>query len=331
MNANYGSAPRAAVIGLGVMGKRMLANMAKYGIFEPVRAWDPLPAACSAAKQLHGPLEIAEDPMAMAAAEDIDIVYIATPPDLHREYALAAAKAGKLIYCEKPLGTDVAESRLLVRETEAMGARAIVNFTLASAPAADAIATALADGAIGDVRSVDIHLHFSRWPRDWQQPAAWLSERAEGGFVRETFSHYAYLTRRLFGEIDLVHAAVRYPEDGISAETHAMAMMDCSGIPVTFDGGTGGIANSGADRVEFTVWGSNKVFRLYDWNRLRSSDGTGWSEHLEDIPDTREAGYRATLENARRFFDGEAHTMPSFADALAVQELVEAVLASGRD
>ena len=313
------------------MGKRMLVNMAKTGAFDPVRAWDPLPAACAAAQELHAALEIADDPLAIIADDDVDIVYIATPPDLHREYALAAAKAGKPIYCEKPLGTDVAESRLLVQEIEAMDARAIVNFSLASAPAADAIAAALSDGAIGDVRSVDIHLHFSRWPRDWQQPAAWLSERAEGGFVRETFSHYAYLTRRLFGDIELVRAAVRYPDDGVSAETLAMAMMDCAGIPVTFDGGTGGIGNSGADRVEFTVWGSERVYRLYDWNRLRSSDGSGWIEHLEDIPDTREAGYRATLENARRFHDGEAHTMPSFADALAVQELVETLLASGRD
>lgn len=321
--------PRVAIVGLGVMGRRMLANMAGHQGFDPAVAWDPAAEACAAARDIHPALEIAADPMAMVAAADTDIVYIATPPDLHRDYALAAARAGKPIYCEKPLGTDVDASRRLVDQIEAIGAPAIVNFSLASAPAANAIADALADGTIGKVEAVDIHLHFSRWPRDWQQPARWLSERAEGGFVRETFSHYAYLTRRLFGDVELVSAATRYPADGVSAETQAMASMDCGGIPVSFDGGTGGLANSGADRVEFTVWGSKRVYRLYDWNRLRSSDGNGWTELLDDIPDTRAAGYRATLDNALRFYRGNGHGMPSFRDALCVQELVEAVLAAG--
>jgi 1,5-anhydro-D-fructose reductase (1,5-anhydro-D-mannitol-forming) len=320
--------PTVAFIGLGVMGQRMLANMTQAGGFNPAFAWDPSAAACDAAKSLHPDIEIAADPMAMITSDAVDLVYIATPPDFHAEYAIAAAEAGKPIYCEKPLGTDVADSQDLVAKIEAMQARAIVNFSLASAPAANAIAEAIGDGAIGDVQSVDIHLHFSQWPRDWQAPAAWLSEREQGGFVRETFSHYAYLTRRLLGDIELLSATASYPDDDTSAETHAMAMMDCNGIPVTFNGGTGGLSGSGADRIEFTVWGSKQVYRLYDWNRLRSNDGTGWREHLQDIPDTRKAGYRSQLENVARFCRKEPHTMPSFRDALAVQELVEDILAN---
>ena len=320
------SAPRVAIVGLGVMGQRMLANMLKTGGFDPARAWDPSPAACDAARALHPGIEIVADPMAMIADGGTDLVYIATPPDNHAEYALAAADAEKPIYCEKPLGTDVEASRHLVEAIERAGARTIVNFSLASAPAANAIADALANGDIGEVESVDIHLHFCRWPRDWQAPAAWLSRREQGGFVRETFSHYAYLTRRLFGDIELLSATASYPDDGISAETHAMAMMDCSGIPVSFNGGTGGLGNSGADRVEYTVWGSKQVYRLYDWNRLRTNDGTGWRERLEEIPDTREAGYRLQLENAARFCRGEPHGLATFKDALAVQELVEDIL-----
>jgi 1,5-anhydro-D-fructose reductase (1,5-anhydro-D-mannitol-forming) len=319
--------PAVAFIGLGVMGQRMLTNMINVGGFNPAFAWDPSTAACDAAKKLHPGMEIAADPLAMIAGDAVDLVYIATPPDFHAEYAIAAAEAGKPIYCEKPLGTDVADSRDLVDRIEAMQARNIVNFSLASAPAANAIAEALGDGTIGDVQGVDIHLHFNQWPRDWQAPAAWLSEREQGGFVRETFSHYAYLTRRLLGDIELLSATASYPDDDLSAETHAMAMMDCNGIPVTFNGGTGGLASSVADRIEFTVWGSKKVFRLYDWNQLRSHDGTGWIEHLTDIPDTRQEGYRLQLLNVARFCRGEAHTMPSFRDALAVQELVEDILA----
>ena len=183
------TATRVALVGLGVMGQRMLANMTKYGGFDPAWGWDPSADACDAARAIHPGIEIATDPMAMIAAETTDLVYIATPPDNHAEYAVAAAAAGKPIYCEKPLGTDVEDSRQLVETMEAAGARTIVNFSLASAPAANAIADALKSGEIGSVESVDIHLHFCRWPRDWQAPAAWLSEREQGGFVRETFSH----------------------------------------------------------------------------------------------------------------------------------------------
>lgn len=108
------SAPRVAIVGLGVMGQRMLANMLKTGGFDPARAWDPSPAACDAARALHPGIEIVADPMAMIAADATDLVYIATPPDNHAEYALAAADAEKPIYCEKPLGTDVEASRHLV-------------------------------------------------------------------------------------------------------------------------------------------------------------------------------------------------------------------------
>ncbi|MBT6095916.1 MAG: Gfo/Idh/MocA family oxidoreductase [Rhodospirillaceae bacterium] len=323
---NSGATPRVAFVGLGVMGQRMLANMVALGGFDPVVAWDPAFAACDAARKIHPGIDIAADPMAMIAADATDLVYIATPPDFHAEYAIAAAEAGKPVYCEKPLGTDVEDSLNLVDKVEALSAKTIVNFSLASAPAANAIADALRDGSLGDVQSVDIHLHFSQWPRDWQAPAAWLSEREQGGFVRETFSHYAYLTRRLFGEIELLSAITSYPDDDVSAETHAMAMMDCSGIPVTFNGGTGGLQSSAADRIEYTVWGSNQVLRLYDWNRLRSNDGSGWTEQLQEITDARQEGYRLQLENAGRFYRGEPHTMPSFRDALAVQELVEDIL-----
>lgn len=316
-----------AFVGLGVMGQRMLTNMVAFGGFTPTVGWDPSGEACTKAREICVELTIADDPMAMIDDQSIDLVYIATPPDFHKPYALAAAEAGKQIYCEKPLGTDVGESRELVEAVERQGAPNIVNFSLASAPAATAIVDALADGSLGDVKSVDIHLHFCKWPRDWQVPAAWLSERAEGGFVRETFSHYAYLTRRLLGEIELLSAVASYPDDDVSAETHAMAMMDCSGIPVTFNGGTGGLTNSGADRIEFTVWGSKYAYRLYDWNRLRTNDGSGWVEQLTDIDDTRQEGYRLQLENAARFCQGEDHTLPSFRDALAVQELVEDILA----
>ena len=322
------SEPRIGLIGLGVMATRMLTNIGNHGGFARHAAWDPDPDARARAREAFPDLAVRDDAGAVIGDADTDIVYIATPPAHHREYALAAADAGKKVFSEKPLGVDVAESRQLVERFDADGIANAVNFTFSGAPAVEVIEAALADGTIGEVAAVDIRLHFCRWPRDWQVPAAWLSERAQGGFVRETFSHYAYLMERLFGRARLVSAHCRYPDGGVAAETHALAMMDCGGLPVTFAGGTGGLGNSGADRVDFTIWGRRATYRLYDWNRLRVSTGDGWEERLTDIADPRQEGYRRQLLNLGRFAAGEPQRMATFADARSVQELVEAILAA---
>jgi len=320
--------PRIAIIGLGVMAGRMITNIHNHGGPTVAAGWDPNPEARDRAAALAPEMRIGDNAAEIIADADVDAVYIASPPAFHREYAEAAARAGKPVLCEKPLGVDVAESRALVDLVTAEGIGNAVNFSLTSAPAAAGIEAALADGTIGNVAAVDVRMHYCKWPRDWQEPAAWLCEREQGGFVRETFSHYAYLSDRLFGPARLVSAATRYPDDGRSAETQALALMDCGGIPVSFAGGTGGIDASDRDRIEYTVWGSKAIYRLYDWNRLRSSDGGPWTEHLSDIPDTRQEGYRRQLQNIHAFMSGEPHTMPDFAQALRVQELVEQILAA---
>jgi len=317
---------RVGVIGLGVMATRMITNARHHGGFTAAAAWDPDPAACERAAELFPDLRITDNAAEAIKGNDIDGVYIASPPIYHREYAEAAMAAGKPVLSEKPLGIDVAESRILTEQAAASATGDAVNFTFATAPAVTALEAAISNGTIGDVAAVDIRLHFCKWPRDWQVPAAWLSDREQGGFVRETFSHYAYLTEKLFGPADLIHAVARYPDDGRSAETHALAMMECGDIPVTFAGGTGGLDASGADRIDFTVWGSKAAYRLYDWNRLSSSTGDGWCDQLTEIDDTREEGYRRQVETIGSFFSGNAHVLPGFADALRVQELVEAIL-----
>ena len=318
--------PTVAIIGLGVMGQRMLTNMYKFGGFEYAGGWDPSLNACSNARSLFSDFPIIDNADSLILDPKVDLVYIACPPANHKQYALAAISAGKAIYCEKPLGIDIDESRSLVEAVEEQGTKHCVNFSLATAVAVEFIEKGLKNDAIGDIKSISIHLHFNKWPRDWQLPAAWLSERAEGGFVRETFSHYAYLSQRLFGPIKIKKAYTCYPNDNISAEISSMAVLECGDIPISFVGGVGGINSSKADKIEFTIWGSNSVYQLYDWNRIRTHSGSGWTEQLTDFGDLREAGYERALLNVGKLMHGEPHVMPSFRDAFTVQEVVEEIL-----
>jgi 1,5-anhydro-D-fructose reductase (1,5-anhydro-D-mannitol-forming) len=320
--------PVVAIIGLGVMGRRMLANMHKIGGFEFAGGWDPSPDACTDALAIVPGFNISDNPECLISNPSVDLIYVACPPANHKQYALAAIAAGKAIYCEKPLGIDIDESRSLVEAVEEAGTKHCVNFSLATAVAVEFIERGLKDGSIGDVQSVSIHLHFNKWPRDWQVPAAWLSERFEGGFVRETFSHYAYLTQRLFGPVKIKQAYSRYPNDNKSAEINAVAVLECGHIPISFVGGVGGINSSKADKIEFTIWGSNSIYQLYDWNRIRTHSGGDWMEQLTDLGDLRVVGYERALLNVGKLMRGEPHVMPSFRDALSVQEIVEEILRS---
>ncbi|NQW48727.1 MAG: Gfo/Idh/MocA family oxidoreductase, partial [Planctomycetes bacterium] len=79
--------------------------------------------------------EIATDWRAVIARDDIDIVDIATPTALHCEMAVAAARAGKHIFCEKPLALNVAQAREMADAVRIAGVTAYLNHNYRRVPA----------------------------------------------------------------------------------------------------------------------------------------------------------------------------------------------------
>jgi len=106
--------PAVAFIRLGAMGHRMLANMTAHGGFDITLAWDSNADACLALEQQYPGLKIGSTAQEVITDPAIDVVYIASPPQSHREYTTTAAVAGKTVFCEKPLGINISESRSLV-------------------------------------------------------------------------------------------------------------------------------------------------------------------------------------------------------------------------
>lgn len=318
-----GGIHRVGVIGLGVIGQRMLTNMPKQGRLAVAGAWDLRAEARAAAAEAFPDVPIAESAEALIGDAGTDCVYIGVPPGAHGVYARAAVAAGKAVFCEKPLGVDLAESRALVALVEAAGRPQAVNLSLAAARGTAAMREALATGALGAVAGADIRLRFAHWPRLWQGQARWLAGRAEGGFTREVATHFLYLAEALFGPGRLVGADARYPApDG--AESHVLARLDFGGVPVTLAGSSGG---AGADLIEFTLWGQARSFRLTDFYRLWASDGAGWEPVFPEIAEPPLDAYMRQLDALVRLLDGDAGALPDFRAALRVQELVEAILA----
>ncbi len=315
--------PSVGFIGLGVMGHRMLANMTAHGGFNIARAWDPDREVCELVKQRYPAIGISESAEDLVWDREVDVVYIASPPASHHAYALLAAAAGKAIYCEKPLGVNISSSREMVDAVESAGVLNVVNFPFADSQPINLIQSKLADGVVGDVRGIDLRLHFSSWPRDWQDTARWLTLREQGGFIREVVSHYVYLLERLFGPSTVVDANVSFPDDPSLCETHFLASLECGGRHVALAGGAGGV---GPDIIEFTIWGAKTSFCLWDWNKLKSTTGSNWQDELRELTDPRQDGYHRMLDNFRNALEGRVHTMPSFRTALSVQTVIESIL-----
>jgi len=318
-----------AVIGLGVVGRRMLEQAADSPHLAVVAAWDASPQARKAAAA-----DFAGLPLAASAAEaierlDVDIVYVAVPPLAHAGLVRAAVAAGKAVFCEKPLGVDVAESAALVEEVTRSRLPQAVNFVFASSAAVDALRDAVTAPDFG-LRAVEIRTRFHQWPRDWQAGATWLERSDQGGFTREVLSHYVYLLHRLFGRVELLGASAAGPagEPG-AAEVSVAATLACDGVPVSITGSVGGQA---PDRIEAVFVGARSEWRLFDWYRLEACDAEApRGRPVPGLPpDPRQSSYRRQLEQIHALLSGGSHTLPGFADALAVQRIVEAMLATRR-
>jgi predicted dehydrogenase len=314
---------RAAVIGLGIMGRRMIANFMRHPQFTLSGVWDPAAAAQDATAEEFPEVTLAPDAGSLIADRETDLVYIACPPQWHKEYALAAIDAGKPIYCEKPLGTDIGDSEDLVARLEAAAAPNVVNFVQASCEALELTQAALASGAIGEVVGVDIVVQYQQWPRAWQVAADWLRFRDQGGYTREVISHFVFVTERLLGPAKLVWTRPTYPGDATLCETHMQARLDCGGVPVSVFGSAGGI---GPDRQEVTIWGGKQSHRISDFYFLGVTGGDAWTSGLPPDADPRVTTLQRQLDNVAKWLGGEAHTLPSARDALSVQKIVEAML-----
>ncbi len=104
----------------------------------------------------HGLGKVFPDVATLLADDDIDIVYIATPPSEHLALTRQVAAAGKHVYVEKPMAMDAAECEAMISACEAAGVRLFVAYYRRALPRFAQVQQWLAEGAIGVPCSVSI-------------------------------------------------------------------------------------------------------------------------------------------------------------------------------
>jgi predicted dehydrogenase len=297
---------RFGIIGLGIMGRRMLGMIERHGGFAAIVAYDPR------ADDLPIPRE--PSVAALLARPDLDAIYIATPPEGHLDAIRLVAARRLPLFCEKPLAATIAEADTAVAIVKGAGLACAVNFPFATAPAATGLLELVRSGRIGAVQEVRLRLRFAQWPRPWQRGAAWLADAPSGGFTREVASHFIFLLQRLFGPGVVLDGTVSRsaPE---RAENRVTARLRFGDQLVAYDGAVEGEID---DRNELLIIGTHGQVRLYDWLKLER-DGLPATEGARDGP--------GQLDGFADLMTGKPSPLASFEEAAGVVRLVETLLA----
>jgi predicted dehydrogenase len=304
---------RLGFIGLGVMGAEMLDVARQHPRFEVVLAADPRAQAVERARATHPEVTYMQDPEELLDHGGLDAVYVASPPATHAGYAVRAMKAGMAVFAEKPLAVDLAEGEEMVRVAAATGAVNALNFVMSDRGAALAVGRALRSGEVGTVLGVEMRFAFPQWPRAFQQDAGWVAGRAQGGFLREVASHYLFLTDRLLGPLSPVHTHLTY---GSGAENAACGLLLAGSVPVRIWGQVA----AAPETYEWTVYGTERSYRITGWADLWLGEQSGWTRVGLDGPRGSE---ETRLSEFARAVRGEESTLADFAAGLRVQQLVE--------
>jgi predicted dehydrogenase len=314
---------KLAIIGLGIMGRRMLDNALRHAAFEVCSVWDPSSDSVAKTRAMLPDAPVAVS--AEAAMQGADVVYLACPPGPRKTYALQATAAGQGVFMEKPLGTDNAQSRDLVAQLARSRLPGVVNFTQAASRGFEELNRAIQAGEAGELLGIDIVVNYPAWPRAWQKDADWLSLREEGGYTREVISHFLFLAGRFLGPLTLQQALPRYPQDPTLCELDMLARLTTAdGRPVTVMATTGG---QQPDRQEVTVRGSRLNHQFREFFQLWRSDGGPWVEAVDwRTEDPRTSALQRQLSEVDLWLRGKPHKLATAEEALAVQELVEAML-----
>jgi predicted dehydrogenase len=198
-----------ALIGYAFMGRAHSNAYRQVNHFFSPRLRPKLKVLCgrtqskvaAAARQL-GWEEVSTDWQEVVRRPDIDIVDISTPGDSHAEIAIAAARAGKVVFCEKPLANTIKEAETMLAAVERAGVLHMICHNYRRAPAVMLAKALIARGDLGEIRHFR-GTYLQDWITDPKFPLVWRLDRrqAGSGALGDIAAHSIDLARFLVGEI----------------------------------------------------------------------------------------------------------------------------------
>lgn len=364
---------RIGLIGCGFMGRTHSNGYNRVANFFPDLAYTPvLQAVCSRSEEKvkafaeqWGYRSYETDWKALIARDDIDAVDICTPNNMHAEIAIAAAQAGKMILCEKPLSRNLEEGKAMVDAVTAAGVQNTVWYNYRRLPAVTLAKKIIESGKLGKI------FHYrSNFLQDWTineslpqgGRAFWRmdAEAAGSGVTGDLLAHCIDTAMWLNGAIKDVSAVTEtFVKERVHEDTgkmQAVKIDDACLFHCHFDNGSLGLFESSRYArghkalYTFEINGEQGSIRwdLHDLNRLEFFDNAddsnvrGWrSIHVTDgeqpymnkwwVPGLS-IGYEHSFVHQVADFllslEQGTPCRPTFKDAYETQKVCEAVLSS---
>ncbi len=297
--------------------------------------------------------------------KSIDLIDIASPNDTHMEIAIAAAQAGKMVMCEKPLGRNAAESAKMTEAVERAGVANMVWYNYRRVPAVTLAKQLIDEGRLGKI------FHYrAKFLQDWTiskdlpqgGQGLWRLDVgvAGSGVTGDLLAHCIDTAMWLNGGISSVtgmtETFIKERHHNITGKTEKVGIDDASLFLSRFDNGSLGSfeatryarGHKALYTLEINGEHASIFWDLHDLHRLQYFDHRdegrtrGWrSVHITDgdhpymnkwwVPGLQ-IGYEHTfIHQAADFIEGLTSgkpASPTFRDALATDLVTDAVLKS---
>jgi predicted dehydrogenase len=362
------------VVGAGFMGRTHSNAFAKVNQFFELNTQPVLKAVC--ARNAEGARAFAAnwgyeafetDWRDLVSREDIDLIDIASPNDTHAEIAIAAAQAGKMVMCEKPLGRNAAEAEQMVAAVEAAKRPNMVWYNYRRVPAVTLAKQLVDEGRLGRI------FHYrAKFLQDWTispdlpqgGTGLWRLDAsvAGSGVTGDLLAHCIDTAMWLNGPIDTVTAMtetfIKERSHTLTGRKEKVTIDDASAFLARFANGS--LATFEATRyarghkalytLEINGANASIMWDLHDLHRLQYFDHSdegrvrGWrSLHITDsdhpymkqwwVPGLQ-IGYEHTFVHQVADFlvalTSGKPASPTFREALATDVVTDAVLQSAQ-
>lgn len=173
--AEAGAKPRVGFLGIGWIGRNRMAAIAATGAVEIAAISDPsAEMVCEAAALAPGATIVGSLDEMLALG--LGGVVIATPSALHAQQSIRALEAGVAVFCQKPLGRSMIETRAVVDAARAADRLLAVDLSYRHTAGMAQIAGLVREGALGKVHAIDLVFHNAYGP---DKP--WFYDRAQSG------------------------------------------------------------------------------------------------------------------------------------------------------
>lgn len=273
----------------------------------------------------------------MLAHPDIDIVVVATPPNVHREQAVAAAEAGKHLVLEKAMSTTLEDARAIRDAVAKAGVKSVVSFVLRWNPLFEIIKTQLADNAIGNVFLGEVDYFHGIGP--WYKQFAWNVKKEVGASSLLSAGCHAMDALRWFMGGDIVEV-FQYSGGGKYGELAAYEYDPTSVTICKFADGRMGKVASCIECIQPYVFNINLVGTqgtirnnlLYSKPKMPGQ--TGWATIPTIMPDSGDVTHHPFQIELSHLVDciaGGKESHCNVADAYKTHEVCFAADLSGKE